>query len=57
MPADPIHPDQHHGERRFHADLVACPDSLPVGELAGRLGELPSSRCSGACCRERVSGS
>jgi hypothetical protein len=44
MPADPIHPDQLHGGQRFRADLVAYLDSLPVGELAELLGELPSSR-------------
>jgi hypothetical protein len=41
MPADPIHPDQLHGEARFRADLVAYLDSLPVSELAELLGELP----------------
>jgi hypothetical protein len=44
MPADPIHPDQLDGEQRFRADLVAYLDSLPVGELAELLGELPSRR-------------
>jgi hypothetical protein len=44
MPADPIHPDQLGGEQRFRADLVAYLDSLPVGELAELLGELPGSR-------------
>ena len=44
MPADPIHPDQLDGEQRFHADLVAYLDSLPVGKLAELLGELPRSR-------------
>jgi hypothetical protein len=44
MPADPIHPDQLHGDQRFRADLVAYLDSLPVNDLAGLLGELPSSR-------------
>jgi hypothetical protein len=44
MPDDPIHPDQLAGEQRFRADLVAYLDSLPVGELAERLGELPSRR-------------
>jgi hypothetical protein len=44
MPADPIHPDQLHGDQRFRADLVAYLNSLPVNELAGLLGELPSSR-------------
>ena len=47
MPADPIHPihpDQLDGEARFRADLVAYLDSLPVGELAELLGELPRSR-------------
>jgi hypothetical protein len=44
MPADPIHPDQLDGEQRFRADLAAYLDSLPVGELAELVGELPSSR-------------
>jgi hypothetical protein len=44
MPADPIHPDQLHGDQRFRADVVAYLNSLPVNELAGLLGELPSSR-------------
>ena len=44
MPADPIHPDQLHGEQRFRADLVTYLDSLPVHELAELLGELPGSR-------------
>jgi hypothetical protein len=44
MPADPIHPDQLAGQQRFRADLVAYLDSLPVGELAELLGELPGSR-------------
>jgi hypothetical protein len=44
MPADPIHPDQLHGEAGFRADLVAYLDSLPVGELAELLGKLPLSR-------------
>jgi hypothetical protein len=44
MPADPIHPAQLGGEQRFRADLVAYLDSLPVGELAELLGELPGSR-------------
>jgi hypothetical protein len=44
MPADPIHPEQLHGEQRFRADLVAYLDSLPVGELAELLAELPSRR-------------
>jgi hypothetical protein len=44
MPADPIHPDQLHGDQRFRADLAAYLDSLPVNELAELLGELPSSR-------------
>jgi hypothetical protein len=44
MPADPIHPNQLHGEARFRADLVAYLDSLPVGELAALLGELSSRR-------------
>jgi hypothetical protein len=41
MPADPIHPDQLDGEQRFRADLAAYLDSLPIGELAGLLGQLP----------------
>jgi hypothetical protein len=44
MPADPIHPDQLGDNARFRADLVAYLDSLPVGELAELLGELPRSR-------------
>jgi NAD(P)-dependent dehydrogenase (short-subunit alcohol dehydrogenase family) len=44
MPDDPTWPDAIGGEARFRADLVACLDSLPVGELAGLLGELPSRR-------------
>jgi hypothetical protein len=44
MLADPVHPDQLDGEARFRADLVAYLDSLPVGELAELLGELPRSR-------------
>jgi hypothetical protein len=44
MPADPIHPDHLDGEQRFRADLVAHLDSLPVGELAELLGELPCRR-------------
>jgi hypothetical protein len=44
MPADPIYPDQLGGQQRFRADLVAYLDSLPVGELAELLGELPRSR-------------
>jgi hypothetical protein len=44
MPADPIHPDQLDGPARFRADLVAYLDSLPVGEVAELLGELPSTR-------------
>lgn len=43
MPTDPIPPDKLDGQRRFRADLVAYLDSLPVGELAELLGELPSS--------------
>jgi hypothetical protein len=43
MTADPIHPDQLHGQARFRADLVAYLDSLSVGELAELLGELPRS--------------
>ena len=56
MPAEPIHPDQLAGEMLFRADLTACLDSLPIGDLAGLLSELPSSCCSGACCMEQVSG-
>jgi hypothetical protein len=37
MPADPIHPGQL-GEARFRADLVPYVDTLPAGELAGRVG-------------------
>jgi hypothetical protein len=44
MPADPIHPDQLAGDQRFRADLIAYLDSLPIGELAELLGELPRSR-------------
>jgi hypothetical protein len=44
MPDDPIHPDQLGGQARFRADLVAYLDSLPVGELAELLGELPRRR-------------
>jgi hypothetical protein len=44
MPADPVHPDQLHGQQRFHADLVAYLDSLRIDELAEQLGELPSHR-------------
>jgi hypothetical protein len=44
MPADPIHPDQRHGDQQFRADLVAYLDSLPIGELAELLGELPRNR-------------
>jgi hypothetical protein len=44
MPADPIHSHQLHGDQRFRADLVAYLDSLPIGELAELLGELPSRR-------------
>jgi hypothetical protein len=44
VPADPIHPDQLHGQQRFRADLLAYLDSLPVGELAELLGDLPSTR-------------
>jgi hypothetical protein len=44
MPANPIHPDQLHGDQRFRADLAAYLDSLPIGDLAELLGELPRSR-------------
>jgi hypothetical protein len=44
MPDDPIHPDQLHGDQRFRADLVAYLDSLPIGELAALLADLPRSR-------------
>jgi|SRR6266508_3893668 len=43
MPADPSHPDQLAGAARFRAGPVAYLDSLPVHELAHRLGELPSN--------------
>jgi hypothetical protein len=43
MPADPIHPDQLDGERRFRADLLAYLDSLPIGELAELLADLSRS--------------
>jgi hypothetical protein len=43
-PADPIHPDQLHGDQRFRVDLLAYLDSLPIGELAELLGDLPRSR-------------
>jgi hypothetical protein len=46
MPADPIHPDQLDGPARFRADLAAYLDSLPVGELAELLGELPAAASS-----------
>jgi hypothetical protein len=44
MPDDPFHPDQLAGAQRFRDDLVAYLDSLPIGQLAKLLGELPSSR-------------
>jgi hypothetical protein len=44
MPADPTRPEPRSGQQRFRADLVAYLDSLPVGELAGLLGELPVTR-------------
>jgi hypothetical protein len=44
MPADPVHPGQLGGQARFRADLAAYLDSLPIGELAELLGELPSTR-------------
>jgi hypothetical protein len=44
MPANPIHPDHLDGPARFRDDLVAYLDSLPVGELAELLEELPRSR-------------
>jgi hypothetical protein len=44
MPADPIHPNQLHGPARFHADLVAYLDSLPINDLAELLDKLPSKR-------------
>jgi hypothetical protein len=44
MPADPIHPDQLGGQQRFRANLVAYLDSLPIGELAELMGQLPSHR-------------
>ena len=43
MPAEPIHPDQLAGEQRFHADLVAYLNSLPVGGLAELLKTLDGS--------------
>jgi hypothetical protein len=44
MPGDPIPPDQLDGPARFRADLITYRDSLPVGELAELLGDLPRSR-------------
>jgi hypothetical protein len=44
MPADPIDPDQLDGPERFRADLLPYLDSLPIGDLAALLGELPRSR-------------
>jgi hypothetical protein len=44
MPDDPIHPDQLDGQARLRADLAAYLDSLPVGELAELLSELPNRR-------------
>jgi hypothetical protein len=41
MPDSPTHPEYLSGEQRFRADLVAYLDSLPVGDLAGLLCELP----------------
>jgi hypothetical protein len=49
---DPSHPDQLDGDQRCRADLVAYLDSLPIGELAELLGELPGgpSAAAGAGC-------
>jgi hypothetical protein len=41
MPDSPTHPEPLSGEQRFRADLVTYLDSLPVGELAALLCELP----------------
>jgi len=41
MPDSPTNPAPLSGEQRFRAYLVAYLDSLPAGELAGLLGELP----------------
>jgi hypothetical protein len=41
MPDSPTHPEYLSGEQRFRADLVAYLDSLPVGDLAALLCELP----------------
>jgi hypothetical protein len=51
MPADPIHPDQLDGDQQFRADLVAYLDSLPIGELAELLGELPPQPSAAAPVR------
>jgi hypothetical protein len=46
MPDKPTLPEptSDQGQARFRADLAAYLDSLPVGELAELLGELPSCR-------------
>jgi hypothetical protein len=52
MPADPIHPDQLHGEQRFRADLVTYLDSLPSTSWPSWPLSCPaaaSSRRSWAC--------
>jgi hypothetical protein len=52
MPADPIQPDQLHGDQQFRADLVAYLDSLPVTEWPSCWASCPaaaSSRSSSAC--------
>jgi len=41
MPDSPTHPEHQSGDQQLRVDLVAYLDSLPVGELAGLLGELP----------------
>ena len=41
MPDSRTQPEHQSGEQRFRADLVTYLDSLPVGELAGLLCELP----------------
>jgi hypothetical protein len=55
MPADPVHPEQLDGRARFRPDLVAYLDSLPVGELAELLDELPSAAISRwSCAHDRL---
>jgi hypothetical protein len=46
MPGRPTLPEptSDQGEARFCADLAAYLNSLPIGELAELLGELPRSR-------------